>query len=78
MNIDQMRAAIADVYPGVGWKHKCSAMSTAQVVAIYKSFLRTDRFNRPVKESKKEPLFHQLSIFELYSPEQLYSKGGRS
>lgn len=40
MSIEQMRAAIAKVYPGTKWAFKVAKMSDSQVVAIYYSFMQ--------------------------------------
>jgi hypothetical protein len=40
MSVSNMRAAIAQVYPGQGWKYKVAKMSDQQVIAVYFSFVR--------------------------------------
>jgi len=40
MSVADMRAAIANVYPGKSWKSKVARMADQQVMAIYFSFLR--------------------------------------
>lgn len=37
MSIDQKRAAVADLYPGRGWKERVAAMPDCQIHAIYTS-----------------------------------------
>lgn len=39
MSIDQKRAAVADLYPGWGWKQRVAKMSEDQVRAIYQRLL---------------------------------------
>ena len=53
MSVQQMRAAIYEVYPGRSWKEKVNNMSDAQVIAVYYSFLETGKFDR--KPAAKEP-----------------------
>ena len=35
MSMDQMRAAVAALYPGKGWKEKVARMPEGQILAIY-------------------------------------------
>lgn len=35
MNVEAMRAALKDLYRGVGWVKKVNRMPDAQVIAIY-------------------------------------------
>lgn len=44
MSIQQMRAAIYDVYPGRKWKIKVQNMPDDQVIAVYYSFLAKGKF----------------------------------
>lgn len=44
MSVQQMRAAIYDVYPGRKWKIKVQNMPDDQVVAVYYSFLEKGKF----------------------------------
>lgn len=39
MSIEQMRAAIREVYPGKKWYDKVDRMKDDQVLVIYKRFL---------------------------------------
>ncbi len=39
MDVQQQRAAIANVYPGPSWAKKVQNMSDAQVTAIYLRFV---------------------------------------
>lgn len=39
MSVEQMRTAIAKVYPGEKWKTKVSYMKDGQVIAVYNKFL---------------------------------------
>jgi hypothetical protein len=43
MSIDNMRIAIATVYPGAKWFQRVKKMSDNQVLAIYQGFLRTKK-----------------------------------
>ncbi len=35
MTMEQMRAAVAALYPGLGWKSKVAKMPEGQILAIY-------------------------------------------
>ena len=52
MTIDQMRAAIVDVYPGRKWERKVEKMHDDQVVAVYNNLLRSGKFDK--KETKRD------------------------
>ena len=60
MNVELMRSEITKVYPGKNWKTKVKNMSDVQVIAVYHSFLRNDRFKsqlvQEVKTTKDEPI----------------------
>ena len=45
MNNNAMRLAVAEAYPGPGWKFRVSKMSDNQVLAVY----------RRLQETKKVP-----------------------
>jgi len=54
MPIDQMRAAIAEVYSGNKWKRKVEKMYDDQVIAVYNSFLRSGKFDQKEPPRKKK------------------------
>lgn len=43
MTVDQMRAALLQVYPGPGWQVKVLAMHDNQIIAIYAKFKKEGR-----------------------------------
>lgn len=49
MTIEQMRKNISRVYSGVGWKTKVDRMEDSQVLAVYYSFLKNNRFQEKKK-----------------------------
>lgn len=51
MTVDNMRAAILEVYPGGKWRRKVEKMHDDQVIAVYYKFLNTGGFE---KKEKKE------------------------
>lgn len=69
MTTDQMRCALAEVYPGPRWRLKCQTMPERQVVAIYKSLNEKNKLTkRSRKPKRKEPgIFDaiQISMFDL-------------
>lgn len=52
MNIQQMRMEISKVYSGKSWATKVKYMPDAQVLAVYYSFLKNDRFKKEKIEKK--------------------------
>ena len=67
MTTDEMRGALADLYPGPNWRLKCQTMPERQVVAIYQNLEKKGKLNKK-KEKKMEPgIFDaiQLSIYDL-------------
>lgn len=52
MSVQQMRAAIYDVYPGRKWKIKVQNMPDDQVIAVYYSFLAKGKFDKPAEPPK--------------------------
>ncbi len=66
MTVEQMRSAIIKVYPGPKWKLSVQGMDARQVIAIYKNFIRTGKFNEPKKKKPvyAEPRCEQLTIFD--------------
>ena len=54
--MDQMRCALAEVYPGDGWKQKVIKMEDRQVIATYKRMERDgDLYKRNKYCPNKEP-----------------------
>ena len=52
MNIQCMRTEISKIYAGKSWTTKVKYMPDAQVLAVYYSFLKNDRFKKEKIESK--------------------------
>ena len=46
MRVERMRSEISKVYSGEGWKTKVKRMPYLQVIAVYHSFLKDDRFRK--------------------------------
>lgn len=68
MTLDQMREEITTVYPGPNWKLSVQGMSDRQVVAVYKKFLETGKFEDKFRRTRKkgaEPPCEQITIFDL-------------
>lgn len=66
MDVNKMRSALSELYPGDNWKLKCQTMPDRQVVAIYKNMERTGRLKK--KKPKKEPDIkkaEQLTIYDV-------------
>lgn len=70
MKVELMRSEIIKVYPGDAWKKRVMKMHDSQVIAIYNSFLKNDRFNKSVitmpKGLGRSESFKQMSMFEDY------------
>ena len=66
MSVDQMRAAIAKVYSGIGWKEKVHYMPDYQVIAIYHNFKNRGMLDKryTTKEKAAEKI-EQLNLFDL-------------
>ena len=74
MTVDNMRAAIMDVYPGGKWRRKVEKMYDDQVIAVYNKFLNNGTFEKKEKErdaKRTKPNIRsdgyrakQLSIFD--------------
>lgn len=63
MHINQMRKEIAKVYPGPKWKKRVENMPENQVLAVYNSFLKEGRFNKPpVKNPAPQSYYKQLTF----------------
>lgn len=78
MTVDQMRAAITDVYPGRKWQKKVEKMHDDQVIAVYHKFLGSGKFNekpeKKVKRKTSDPIREtrkQQRKFEAYRGEQI-------
>lgn len=54
MTVEEMRNAIAGVYPGLTWKQKVAAMHDDQVTAIYLDFQAKDKFNKKPVIKKRD------------------------
>lgn len=46
MNVELMRSEINKVYLGNSWRERVKRMSDEQVIAVYHSFLRNDKFKK--------------------------------
>lgn len=71
MPVEQMRHEISLVYPYPKWQNKVRRMAPNQVIAIYKSFQRNNKFEmvyeKPAGELIPPPPpspYHQMTIFE--------------
>ena len=63
--LETMRLAISEVYPGIGWKVRCSKMPANQVVAIYNSFMRSGRFEKSKPKPDKDGfIYKQMTMFD--------------
>jgi len=75
MSVNQMRAAIADVYSGKKWQRKVEKMHDDQVVAVYNNFLRTGKFEQreiEKRDKKKSRESHrEVPSFDSWNGEQL-------
>lgn len=71
MTTDQMRCALAEVYPGPKWRLRVMGMHERQVVAIYKNMSRTDRLKKRKKKHNEPGVkkVEQLNIFDLLAKE---------
>lgn len=67
MSIEQMRAAIREVYPGQRWKLRVNNMKADQVYAIYNHFLNSGKFDevKKIKEQKQEEP-KQMTLADYY------------
>lgn len=67
MTVEKMRTALMEVYHGNKWRYRVLGMSDNQVIAVYKSMIREDRFKRHEPKKKNEPGVRkavQISMFE--------------
>lgn len=68
MNVELMRSEISKVYPGGDWRKRVKGMHADQVIAIYHSFLKDDKFNKPVvampRHLGRKEAFEQISMFD--------------
>lgn len=68
MDIEWMRNRLYELYPGVSWKARVRNMPTNQVVAVYKSCEKYDRFNKRKKinkqNQKEDGKYYQYTIFD--------------
>lgn len=76
MIVDNMRAAIMDVYPGGKWRRKVEKMYDDQVIAVYNKFLNNGTFEKkeiPIREKNTKPQRGPRAksvVFEEYHGEQ--------
>lgn len=66
MSISQMREAIAKVYEGIRWKARVSKMAENQVIAIYRSFQKSGKFEKKKETVKRQSNsnYQQLTMFD--------------
>ena len=68
MKIEVMRREISNVYSGEKWKKRVKNMPENQVLAVYNSFVRTNRFEKQKEiEKKKEPEYKQLTFEDIFN-----------
>ena len=77
--IEEMRKAVANAYPGEGWKKRVTYMHSNQIVAIYFSLASRGAFDDPdivqtqiqmrkddiLPKAEEKPQDIQLSIFDI-------------
>lgn len=59
MSTQQMRKMVSDCYDSETWKNKIKKMSDTQVVALYYSFLKRDKF---AQKEKRDNSVHQMTV----------------
>lgn len=69
MKIESMRSEIGKVYSGAGWAKKVKRMPDAQVLAVYYSFLKNDRFK---KKKKMEPKSYGMEARQITFDDIIY------
>lgn len=63
--LETMRSKIAAVYNSPKWLERVAIMPDSQVIAIYHSFERSGRFDKPKKTLRKSSNSgRQLTIFD--------------
>ncbi len=62
MSIEQMKIAIAEVYPYKKWSDKVDNMSDNQVIGVYRSFLKSGKLG---PKCVKEPNPMQIHIYDM-------------
>lgn len=55
ISVDVMRREISKVYKGPAWKEKVRHMADNQVIAVYYSFCKTGKFDKPKKIHNEKP-----------------------
>lgn len=61
ITVNEMRAVIANAYPGEGWKYRVNnLMKDNQVIAVYQAYLR--REERKKQKEKEEGKWIQMTI----------------
>lgn len=69
MTVQQMRNDISNVYDSWKWRNRVEGMPNAQVIAIYKTMQKSGKLNSRDTKIKKQPQYHQMTIFELEKEE---------
>ncbi|MDX9917306.1 MAG: hypothetical protein RBT15_04745 [Gudongella sp.] len=64
MNVETMRIEIAKAYPGLGWKRKVKEMSENQVIAVYHTFQKGNKF-KPARKTQVGPVYKQLTFDDI-------------
>lgn len=75
MSINQMRAAIVEVYTSNKWRRKVEKMHDDQIIAVYYKFLRNGKFEQRKpkihnKNEMREP-HKEVPSFDSWHGEQL-------
>lgn len=63
MSMNEIRAFLANFYPGQEWKNKLNRMSDSQAYAIYRSIL--SRGDKPKTKPTTSQQYHQIGIDEI-------------
>ena len=81
MEVSEMRAKIATLYPGPNWKYRVSNMPAAQVQAIYFKSVETGTFDKKLRERKKierenrATLHDQMDIYDWMKVKESQANG---
>lgn len=64
--IERMRNKLKkdSAYTSPRWSCKVDAMADNQVIAVYRNFEKTGKFNKKRRINKKEPTYVQMTIFD--------------
>ncbi len=71
MKLEDMRAALKTVYSGPSWIAQVDAYPPNQVMAVYKSFLSRNMFEKAKQARKMKEQGQQISIWEYLMREEL-------